>query len=207
MANDIKSGIGYIIPAAAILGYVLALIGEQFLLAIVFAVAGILVWFLYLLVMESHLPRVTGNIIILFSALLAVGVFFAFGWEVDMFGGVTVRPEGSLIALLVFLFGVMSGILFNRDRARQSELTEEEKTLVKQALEKSQTDAAATEPRVIVVKQESKPEKKEEPSPQAPYYSPAMMPYPADYYDEEEDEDEYEEEEWEDEDYEDEEEE
>ncbi len=196
MANDIKSGIGYLIPAAAILGFVFSVIAEQFVIAVAFAAAGILVWFLYMLVMESKLPNITGNIVILFAALLAIGVFFAFGWETDMFGGVTIRPEGSLIAILVFLFGVLSGVLFNRDRVRteSQKLTDEEKELVKKAMDQSGSKGPE-DPRVVIVKQEQAPEKNKSDEPaNPPYPPPYAMPYP--YYDDEDydydDDDEYE---------------
>ena len=45
MANDIKSGIGYIIPAAAVVGFFTTLLLGEYLISIVIAVAGILVWF------------------------------------------------------------------------------------------------------------------------------------------------------------------
>lgn len=199
MANDIKSGIGYIIPAAAILGFVFSVIAEQFVMAVLFAAAGILVWFLYMLVMESQLPDVTGNIIIFFAGLLSIGVFFAFGWETDMFGGITIRPEGTLIAVLVFLFGVLSGVLFNRDRSRAADhkLTDEEQKWVQKALEQTGSDTSV-EPKVVIVKQEPTPEKKSPEQPVPPPYPPYMMPYAEDYYDDDEyDDDEGYEDEWE----------
>lgn len=197
MANDIKSGIGYIIPAAAILGFVLSLFAEQFIWAVLFAAAGILVWFLYMLVMESKLPEITGNIVILFAVLLGLGVFFAFGWETDMFGGVTIRPEGSLIAVLVLLFGVLSGVLFNRDRNRTAEqkLSPEEKEWVQKALDQT-ASGSSQEPRVVVVKPEPAKEQKKPETPPVPPY-PYMVPYQEYDEDDEYEDDEYEdEEEW-----------
>ena len=48
MRNDIKSGIGYIIPFGAVIGFFTALFLGQFLISIIIAIAGILVWFLYM---------------------------------------------------------------------------------------------------------------------------------------------------------------
>ena len=56
MANDVKSGIGYLIPASGVVGFVIALILGEFLASILITVKGILVWFLYMLVMESTIP-------------------------------------------------------------------------------------------------------------------------------------------------------
>ena len=56
MNNDVKSGIGYVIPFGAIIGFFTALFLGEFLISIVIAIAGILVWFLYMVVMESSPP-------------------------------------------------------------------------------------------------------------------------------------------------------
>ena len=64
MNNDVKSGLGYIIPFGAIVGFFTALILGEYLISIVIAIAGILVWFLYMVVMESSPPSNLGNLII-----------------------------------------------------------------------------------------------------------------------------------------------
>ena len=64
MRNDIKSGIGYIIPFGAVIGFFTALFLGQFLISIIIAIAGILVWFLYMVIMESSPPSNLGNLII-----------------------------------------------------------------------------------------------------------------------------------------------
>ena len=68
MANDIKSGVGYIIPAAGVVGFFTALFMGQPILSIIIAIAGILVWFIYMLIMESSPPSPSqlGNLIIFF---------------------------------------------------------------------------------------------------------------------------------------------
>ena len=66
MNNDVKSGVGYIIPFGAIVGFFTALFLGEFLISIVIAIAGILVWFLYMVVMESSPPSNLGNLIIFF---------------------------------------------------------------------------------------------------------------------------------------------
>ena len=53
MANDMKSGIGYLIPASGVVGFVIALILGEFLASILITVMGILVWFLYMLVDDT----------------------------------------------------------------------------------------------------------------------------------------------------------
>ena len=63
MANDVKSGIGFVIPAAGIVGFFTSLIMGEFLISIIIAVSGILVWFVYMLVMDSRVPKEMGNMI------------------------------------------------------------------------------------------------------------------------------------------------
>ena len=79
MANDMKSGIGFLIPGAGVIGFFTSLLLGEFLISIIIAISGILVWFLYMIVMESHMPEEMGNMIILFGILLSLGSFFGFG--------------------------------------------------------------------------------------------------------------------------------
>jgi len=104
MANDMKSGIGFIIPAAGVVGFFTSLLLGEFLVSIIIAVAGIMVWFLYMLVMESNMPQQMGNMILLFGILLSIGIFFGFGITQNMFGGFEFQPEGSIFALVILFF-------------------------------------------------------------------------------------------------------
>ena len=106
MANDIKSGIGYIIPAAAVVGFFITLLLGEYLRSIVIAVAGILVWFVYMLVMESSPPPNLGNLIMLFGTLLSLGILMSFGVVQNIWGGIEFQTEGALLALVScsFLF-------------------------------------------------------------------------------------------------------
>ncbi|NIA18535.1 MAG: hypothetical protein GWO85_00395 [Simkaniaceae bacterium] len=197
MSREIKSGIGYIIPTGALIGYAVALFSGLYLISIIFAVAGILGWFLYALVMEIKLPGTMGNMIIAFSVLIGIGIFMTYGMEQDIFGGYMFKVEGTIFSLLVILFGVIGGVLFNRSREKTPfDLSPEDKELVKSALQKAEGDGQ--EPRVIVVKQEvERKEDEEGDEEEDPRYMPGYPPEGY-YYD---DEDEYDD----DEDYEDEE--
>jgi hypothetical protein len=207
MANDVRAGIGYLIPAGAIVGFFIALLMGQYLLSVFFAVAGILVWFLYSLVMETPLPGVLGNMIILFGVLLALGVFMTYGWEQNIFGGFEFRPEGSIFALIILFFSVLAGVLYNRSRRPATEagvaaLTDQERELVRKAVQAAEGEAV--EPKVIVVKPEPPPAEEEEEKEEEEYdygpYGPYAYAYPPEYYDEEyEEEEDEEEEEYEDE--------
>jgi hypothetical protein len=217
MANDMKSGIGFIIPAAGVVGFFTSLLLGEFLVSIIIAVAGIMVWFLYMLVMESNMPQQMGNMILLFGILLSIGIFFGFGVTQNMFGGFEFQPEGSIFALVILFFAVLTGLNFRNQAsstiapAGSSGLSDSDRDLVMDAIKQSQESTEASDdPRVIVVKQEATPEvaveekKEEEPNPYDPY-NMANNPYfvyPPDYYydDDEEDEEDEEDEDWDEED-------
>ena len=214
MANDMKSGIGFIIPAAGVVGFFTSLLLGEFLVSIIIAVAGIMVWFLYMLVMESNMPQQMGNMILLFGILLSIGIFFGFGVTQNMFGGFEFQPEGSIFALVILFFAVLTGLNFRNQAsstvaaAGASGLSDSDRDLVMDAIKQSQESTEASdEPRVIVVKQEATPEvaveekKEEEPNPYAPYNmaNNPYFAYPPDYYYDDDEEDE-EDEDWDDED-------
>lgn len=202
MSNEIKSGIGYLIPVGGLVGFVLSLIAGNYLLGIFFAVAGVLLWFLYMVVMETSLPTTTGNVIILFGVLLSLAIFLNYGWEQTLWGGYTFRADGSIFALVILFFAVLSGILFRQHRQgvqpAKVELTPEEQALVKKALAKEGEETPDT--RVIVIKpestetQEGTDEEEEEEDYEYEAY-PYGYGYPPYYYEEEEEDEEYEEEE------------
>jgi len=213
MANDIKSGIGYIIPAAGVVGFLGALVMEEALASIIIAIAGILIWFLYMLVMESHIPQQMGNMIILFGVMLSVGIFLGFGVERHLHGGYVLQAEGLIFSLIILFFSVLTGLNFRNQQASFSSLntnknngglSEEDRNLVMNAINKA-TDSASggsQDPRVIVVKQETETNddinKKDQLPPAANPYDPYLMAsnpyfsYPPDYYYDDDDDDEYE---------------
>lgn len=208
MANDVKSGVGFIIPALGVVGFFTSLLLGEFLLSIIIAVMVILVWFLYMLVMESHIPGEMGNMIILFGMMLSLGIFFGFGIMQNMWGGYDLKPEGAIFSLIIFFFSVLTGLNFRnqqnsiqKDVISNSGLSNEDRNLVMDAIKQNKQvneAASSNEPKVIIVKQEqptieNKLENKEvypnQLTQQNPYFA-----YPADYYEDEydlEDEDEW----------------
>ena len=217
MANDVKSGVGFIIPALGVVGFFTSLLLGEFLLSTIIAVMVILIWFLYMLVMESHIPGEMGNMIILFGMMLSLGIFFGFGIMQNMWGGYDLKPEGAIFSLIIFFFSVLTGLNFRnqqnsiqKDVISNSGLSNEDRNLVMDAIKQNKQVnevASSNEPKVIIVKQEqptteNKLENKEvypnQLAQQNPYFA-----YPADYYEDEydlEDEDEWDDDEWEEED-------
>ena len=186
MASSIKSGIGFIIPFGAIIGFVLSIIAENYVLGIFFAVAGMLVWLLYLAVMDTAAPDTMGNFIILFGVLLALAVFMNFGWEQNIWGGIEFKAEGSVLALVVLFFATLSGVLYRqRLTAVQPQLTSSEQELVDKALRGEE------DPRVIIVKQEMEDNNTEEEEDDDDYEEYKEYDYAYPYYFDEDDEYEY----------------
>jgi len=218
MANDMKSGIGYLIPASGVVGFVIALLLGEFLASILITVLGILVWFLYMLVMESTIPKQMGNMIMLFGVMLSVGIFLGFGITQNLWGGFEFKPEGSLLALVILFFAVLTGLNFRNQQSilrssgsNATSFSDDDRKFVLSAIDKAKSSKQSndtSDPRVIVVKQETpvvseEPVKKEELNPVNPYdpYLMANNPYfsyPPEYYEE------YEDDEWDEDEYEDE---
>jgi len=199
MADNIKTGIGFIIPVASLIGFVLSIFSSNYFNGIIFIVAGMIVWMLYILVVESTTPALMGNILILFVVLLSLAVFLNYGITQNIHGGYELKSDGSLIALLVLFFGALIGVIFRQYISGEPvpSLSPEDLALVDKALEKSENiDNTKSDPKVIVVKQEIPREEDEEDEEEWDY--PQMYAYPPDYYEEYEDE-EYEDEEYEDE--------
>lgn len=223
MANDVKSGVGFIIPAIGVVGFFTSLLMGEFLLSIIIAVMVILIWFLYMLVMESHIPKEMGNMIILFGVMLSLGIFFGFGIQQNMWGGFDLKSEGAIFSLIILFFSLLSGLNFrNQHKTIQNNvnsnggLSDEDRDLVLDAINQNKKikETTVNDPKVIIVKQE-KADKEKQSSLSDPTgnqlninpYNASNNPYfayPADYYEDdydddydEYDEDEYEEDEWE----------
>jgi hypothetical protein len=120
MNDNIKVGIGFLIPASAIVLFIASLYTESFLLSAFISIAGLLSWFLYSAIMQINMPSVTGNIIVLFGFLLSLAVFLSFGIKRSMFGGYEFVPEGGAGSAILLLIIVLLGILFKKSSAPSS---------------------------------------------------------------------------------------
>ena len=120
MNNNIKVGIGFLIPASAIIFFIASLSAEKFLLAAFVSILGLLAWFLYSTIMQTSMPSVTGNIIILFGFLLSLAVFLSFGVKRNMFGGYEFIPEGGAGSAILLLIIVLVGVLFKQPTRAQT---------------------------------------------------------------------------------------
>ena len=114
MNNNISVGVGFLIPVAAIVAFVFFVFSENFLMGLFIAIAGVLAWFLYSTVMQSDMPDVTGNVIIVFGFLISLAVFLNYGWDRNMFGGYEFNIEGAAGAALLLFLNILLGVLFKK---------------------------------------------------------------------------------------------
>ena len=112
MNDNIKIYIGVLIPSSAIIAFILSIYTESCLFAGFVSILGLLLWFLYSAIMQTSMPNVTGNIIILFGVLLSTATFLSFGVKRNMFGGYELVPEGGAGSAILLLIIVLVGILF-----------------------------------------------------------------------------------------------
>ncbi|MDB9884655.1 hypothetical protein OAD01_03125 [Candidatus Marinimicrobia bacterium] len=115
MNDNIKVSIGFLIPASAIILFIASLYAENFLLSAFISILGLLAWFLYSTVMQTKMPSVTGNIIILFGVLLSLAIFLSFGMKRNMFGGYEFVPEGGAASAILLLIIALLGLLFKKN--------------------------------------------------------------------------------------------
>ena len=56
------------------------------------------------------MPDITGNIVMLYGAMLSLAFFLNYGFDVNMFGGYEVQVEGAVGAVVVLFFTVLLGL-------------------------------------------------------------------------------------------------
>ena len=110
MNDNIKTSLGLLFPFSSIALFVYFCIIGSFLAAILAAVGGVMFWYLYSLVMESEMPDITGNMIVLLGGMLSVGFFLNYGVTKNMFGGFNINLEGTTASAVVLFFSVLLGI-------------------------------------------------------------------------------------------------
>ena len=184
MADSIKTGIGFLIPVGSLIGFIQSLLSNDYITGIIFIIGGLMIWMLYILVVESTTPTLMGNILIVFIVLLSLAVFLNYGLAQNIWGGYELKSDGSIIALLVLFFGGLIGLMFRQHLLGTPvpSLTAEDQDLVNKALGKS-NNKGSTDSKVIVVKQEAPPIKEddEEEDEEEWDYS-NMYAYPPEYY-------------------------
>ena len=80
MSDNIRTSMGLFIPTVALVGFFYCAILGNFLGAILVAISGVMLWYIYSLIMESPMPDITGNVVVLFGALYRLLFFLIMGW-------------------------------------------------------------------------------------------------------------------------------
>ena len=121
MTGNSKTNIGMLIPAVSILAFFISIFYENYLFSMLFAIGGILFWFVYSSIMQSKMPDVTGNILILFGLLISIGYFLNYGISTNMFGGYDFNTESIIGSMMIIFFTVLLGSLYNKSYQDKSQ--------------------------------------------------------------------------------------
>jgi len=113
MNNDTKTTVGLIIPAIFAVVFFIVIFNQNFLNALFVAVSGLLVWFTYSSIVRAKMPDFTGNIVMLYGAMLSLAFFLNYGLTINMFGGYEAQVEGTVGAVMILFFTILLGSLFN----------------------------------------------------------------------------------------------
>ena len=120
MNENSKISVGLLIPAVSVIAFVSMLFSENYIAALFVAVSGLLVWFAYSAVMNTKMPDVTGNIVIIFGLMLSLAFFMNYGLSTSMFGGFEIMLEGVVGSILILFFTVLLGVLFNNNNVERN---------------------------------------------------------------------------------------
>jgi len=167
MNDNIRTSVGLLIPAIALVGFFYCAILGNFLGAILVAIGGVMLWYIYSLIMETAMPDITGNVVVLFGSLLSVAFFLNYGLVTNMFGGFSLNLEGVAVAAILLFFSVLLGVSL---RGRPVVVLDQSKV----------NDPAISPP--AVVSGGGSDDDFEENDEDHGYYDPSEYEYP-DYYD------------------------
>ena len=114
MRENIKIFVGLLVPGVTFVVLFFAVFSENYVLGIFLSIFGITSWLIYAVIVKSYWPQITGNIIIVFGALLALSVFLDVGLERNMFGGLNFQSDGVAYSTILLFFSVLLGVLFKK---------------------------------------------------------------------------------------------
>ena len=112
MNENVKIFVGLLVPAATIVAFFFSIFLENYVLGVFLSIFGISSWLFFTFVMKSYWHQITGNVIIVFGALLALSVFLDVGIERNMFGGLSFLSKGIAYSTILLFFSVLLGVLF-----------------------------------------------------------------------------------------------
>ena len=120
MNENSKITVGLLIPAASVIAFVSMLFSENYIAALFVAISGLMVWFAYSAVMNTRMPDVTGNIIMVFGIMLSLAFFMNGFVALSISCGLEIMLEGVVGSILILFFTVLLGVLFNNNNVDRS---------------------------------------------------------------------------------------
>jgi len=112
MNENVKIFVGLLVPAATMVAFFISIFLENYVLGMFLSIFGISSWLFFTFVLKSYWHQITGNVIIVFGALLALSVFLDAGLERNMFGGLNFLSKGVAYSTILLFFTVLLGVLF-----------------------------------------------------------------------------------------------
>ena len=112
MNENVKIFVGLLVPAATFVAFFFSVFLENYVLGMFLSIFGISSWLFFTFVVKAYWHQITGNVIIVFGALLAVSVFLDAGIEQNMFGGLNFLYKGGAYSTILLFFSVLLGVLF-----------------------------------------------------------------------------------------------
>ena len=112
MNENVKIFVGLLTPAATFVAFFFSVFLENYVLGVFLSIFGISSWLFFTFVVKSYWHQITGNVIIVFGALLALSVFLDAGIERNMFGGLNFLSKGVASSTILLFFSVLLGVLF-----------------------------------------------------------------------------------------------
>ena len=112
MNENVKIFVGLLTPAATFVAFFFSVFLENYVLGVFLSIFGISSWLFFAFVVKSYWHQITGNVIIVFGALLALSTFLDAGIERNMFGGLNFLSKGIAYSTILLFFSVLLGVLF-----------------------------------------------------------------------------------------------
>lgn len=145
MNENSKISVGLLIPAVSVIAFVSMLFSENYIAALFVAVSGLMVWFAYSAVMNTKMPDVTGNIVIVFGIMLSLAFFMNYGLSTSIFGGFEIMLEGVVGSILILFFTVLLGVLFNNNNVERNTMNADTSQAIMPQTETKQQPITSTE--------------------------------------------------------------
>ena len=112
MNENVKIFVGLLVPAATFVAFFFSVFLENYVLGMFLSIFGISSWLFFTFVVKASWHQITGNVIIVFGALMALSVFLDAGIEQNMFGGLDFLSKGLAYSTILLFFSVLLGVLF-----------------------------------------------------------------------------------------------